>query len=201
MISPNLDKFKQTITGRAVLGDNLLEISKQESDSSLDQPDKVEKSLINSQIDMVVEEFSLPINELDVIIKAKQVDILTHTADISLTLDGPMEMQAFNGKLQWENSMLTLSGQLDKHLSEQVEINWKAQDDVEIRVIKGTVKVSQLSISSFESIVSGQINIGEKVTQNALGPNVRTVRPDYAQEATLPIGPWLISLAFLTHKS
>ncbi|MBS1266097.1 MAG: hypothetical protein MAG795_00062 [Candidatus Woesearchaeota archaeon] len=39
------------------------------------------------------------------------------------------------------------------------------------------------------------------VTQKAMGLNVRTVRPDHAQEATLPDSPWLISLAFLTHKS
>ncbi len=164
--SPIFSNLKQAVTGKAVSGEDVLEAFGQSNSIDGSATGDVEKSLINTRIDMLTQEFGLPINNLDVTIKAKQVDILSPDADISLTLSEPMELQAFNGNLEWKNSMLTLSGQLDKHLSDEVKINWKATDNIQIHVMQGTVKVSQLSIEEFNSVVSGEIVIWEKVTLN-----------------------------------
>ncbi|MFH1399143.1 MAG: hypothetical protein ABIG95_03450 [Candidatus Woesearchaeota archaeon] len=154
--SPILTKARNAITGEVVsIPSNVKE------DGHLNNSAGQSIRLVS---EIMPEEFVIPIDNLDVTIKAKQVDILSTSADISLNLEQPMVFEAFKGQLSWRNSILTLEGQLSKHLSSVVKINWKNDEDVRIRVQSGQVSAATIDIQLFESVVSGTIKLGDKLS-------------------------------------
>jgi hypothetical protein len=114
------------------------------------------------------ESFEVPADNLDVTIVAKEVQIISPTMDIIVSLDKPMVMQGFTGRMYWKDSMFILEGKMGKYLADAVKINWKADEDLKIRVLAGSVETAQVSIPSFETIATGKIELADKVT---LTPN------------------------------
>ncbi len=114
--------------------------------------------------DFATESFEIPIDNLDMEIEADELQIITPSTDITVSLEEPMTFEAFNGKLYWRDSMFILEGKMSKYLSDIIKMNWKTDEDVKIKINKGSVVISQISIASFESVVSGDIKMADKVT-------------------------------------
>jgi hypothetical protein len=165
--SPPFGSKSKSITGKVVSTVEDIE-SDENSDTPLQEHDENQNS-INQQktfqlyLNADSERFTLPIHNMDLTIKADAIDILTPSADISLMLEEPMVFEAFSGSLNWENSLFTLDGQLASYFSELVKINWKTDEEIKVRVTKGEVIVSKLSLPSFESIVSGEAKLDNKL--------------------------------------
>jgi hypothetical protein len=117
--------------------------------------------------DFAAEAFQVPIENRDLTINARELQIITTTTDITVALDKPMSFEAFNGRLYWIDSMFILEGKMNKYLSDALKMNWKSEEDVKIRLIDGSVESSEISIPSFESTVSGTISVGDKVVVTA----------------------------------
>lgn len=156
--SPLFEGLKDSITGKVVESDE-----RQLEDAN---SDAVAIKNIKILTDMYSENFQIPVDNLDLTIEAQKVDIIMLSADITLTLEEPMVFESFTGTINWRNSMFTLEGQLQKYLTDLIEINWKTHEDVKIRVKEGSVSISQINIASFGSVVSGEIKLAEKVTIN-----------------------------------
>lgn len=154
LTSPIFKNFRDTITGGVVYS-----AEEQESEGEV----KVIKT-VAIHTDMYLEDFQVPIDNLDLTIKAEEVNIIMPSADITLTLEEPMVFESFTGTINWRNSMFTLEGQLTKYLNDLIKINWKTAEDVKIRVKQGEVSISQINIGSFAGVVSGEIKLGDKVT-------------------------------------
>lgn len=160
--SPLFEGVRNTITGK-VIGPGAEEA---EGEGGVGQEEKVEIKTIIIYTNMYAEDFQIPIDNLDLKIEAEEVDLIMPSADITLTLEEPMVFEAFTGTVNWRNSMFTLEGQLNKYLTDLIEINWKTAEDVKIRVKQGRVGISQINIASFGAIASGEIKLAEKATLN-----------------------------------
>jgi len=114
------------------------------------------------------ESFEVPADSLDVTVVAKEVQIISPTVDIIVSLDKPMVMEGFTGRMYWQDSMFILEGKMGKYLADAVKINWKADEDLKIRVLSGSVQTPQVSIPTFETIATGKVELADKVT---LTPN------------------------------
>ena len=139
------------------------------------QPSTEVKTIKNIKVstDFAAEAFQVPIENRDLTINAKELQIITTTTDITVALDKPMRFEAFNGRLYWMDSMFILEGKMNKYLSDTINMNWKSEEDVKIRLIDGTVETSEISIPSFESTVSGTISVSDKVVVTASKDNLR----------------------------
>ena len=155
--SPLFKNIRDTLTGGVVDAN-----SNTEAENKV--PTKINTVSIHSE--MYLEDFQVPIDNLDLTIEAEEVDILMPSADITLTLEEPMVFEAFTGTLNWRDSMFTLEGQLTKYLNKLIKINWKTAEDVRIRVNHGVVSISQINIGTFSGVVSGEVKLGDKVTIN-----------------------------------
>jgi len=124
------------------------------------------KTIKNLKIstDFATEAFEVPIENLDMAIVANELQLITPATDITVNLEKPIRFEAFSGRLYWRDSMFILEGKLNKYISEALQMNWKTDEDVKIRINRGSVEISQINIPLFESVVSGNIEIAEKIT-------------------------------------
>ncbi|OGM02108.1 hypothetical protein A3K72_03965 [Candidatus Woesearchaeota archaeon RBG_13_36_6] len=157
--SPLFKGVRDTITGM-VIGS---ETGEGEAEAEAEAEADVIKT-IKVYTELYSEDFQVPIDNLDLTIEAKEIEIITPSADIIISLEEPMVFEAFTGTVNWRNSIFTLEGQLNKYLTNLVQINWKTAEDVKIRVKQGKVSISQINIASFGAVVSGDIKLADKAT-------------------------------------
>ena len=163
--SPVFKGVRDTITGN-VIGP-IIGSEKKGAEAEAEAESEVAKiKTIKIYTDVYTEDFQIPIDNLDLTIEAEDVEIITPSADITIKLEKPMVFEAFTGTINWRNSMFTLEGQLNKYLTDLVQINWKTAENVKIRVKNGKISISQINIASFGSVVSGEVRLAEKATLN-----------------------------------
>lgn len=124
------------------------------------------KTIKNIQLSAEVygESFEVPAEGLDVTIVANEVQIISSTMDIIVSLDKPMVMEGFTGRMYWKDTMFILEGKLGNYLSEELKINWKAEENIKIRVLSGSIETAQVSIPLFETVATGKIELSDKVS-------------------------------------
>lgn len=124
------------------------------------------KTIKNIQLSAEVygESFEVPADGLDVSVVAEEVQIISSTMDIIVSLDKPMVLEGFTGRMYWKDTMFILEGKLGNYLADELKINWKADEDLKIRVLSGSIEAAQVSIPSFETIATGKIELSDKVT-------------------------------------
>lgn len=165
--SPVFKGVRDTITGNVINPIIGSEKRGAEGEGEAEAESEIVKiKTIKIYTDVYTEDFQIPIDNLDLTIEAEDVEILTPSADITIKLEKPMVFEAFTGTLNWRNSMFTLEGQLNKYLTDLVQINWKTAEDVKIRIKNGKVSISQINIASFSSVVNGEVRLAEKATLN-----------------------------------
>jgi hypothetical protein len=128
------------------------------------------------QTNILTDSYEIPINNLDLELSAEECEIITPSADINVKLQKPMTFKGFTGTLKSQESSFYLIGKLNNYLTDIVKINWKTNEDLQIRVVKGSVQINQIEIPHFDTMATGDIMVGGKAS---LSPSKDPLKLDY----------------------
>jgi hypothetical protein len=147
-----------------ITGNSVLDVGKKSPSSAAKNAEVKTIKNINFAAEVYGESFEVPADNLDVTVAAKEVQIISPTMDIVVSLPKPMVMEGFTGRMYWKDSMFILEGKLGKYLGDAVKINWKSDENIKIRVLAGSVETPQVNIPLFETIATGKVELADKVS-------------------------------------
>jgi hypothetical protein len=104
---------------------------------------------------------------VDVTVEADEVQLISPTLDIVDKPVEPVVIQAFTGRVFWKDGFFVLQGRMNRYESKSLEMNWNADQDVKIRILKGMVSIPQVSVPTFSTMATGTITLADKATFTA----------------------------------
>jgi len=122
--------------------------------------------------DMQMQEYTIPIEKLDLYVNSDGISIITSEADFTITPKEDMVLKDFVGTIKWKDGHFTLEGQLYQYLTDYITINWKDDSKLSLGIEKGEVRIEKLEIDDFNVIASGKVTLDDKVVMNLDRDNI-----------------------------
>lgn len=116
---------------------------------------------IEINTDIRLQEYEITVSNSDMEIEANELILASPEMEISIFLDTPMQLKEFRGKILWEDSKLSLQGELFEYLSDKIKINWKDSENLELKIKEGNIKINDIYIEEISGVASGTIELGD----------------------------------------